>query len=109
MVERRTFKAKRIKLQLTYGELARFLGVTVNTIRNWEAGHGAGNKAVEEGAYDVEIHFLLPMLPRVQALAYLPVELKTRLLTLHPLLTKPSQELLSDINVIITETLEELL
>ena len=109
MVERRTFKAKRIELKLTYGELARFLGVTARTIRTWEEGQGEGNNAFETGLYDAEIQPLLQLLPHSQALAYLPVELKTRLLALHSLLAKPSQELLSDINAIITETLEELL
>ena len=104
---RSTFKAKRIELKLTYGELARFLGVTVNTIRNWEIGQGEGNSAFEAGAYDAEIQPLLQLLPHSQALAYLPTELKTRLLTLHPLLAKPNAALIGEINSIITETLEE--
>ncbi len=106
---RSTFIAKRMKLKLTFRELARFLGVTARTIHIWEAGQGEGNNAFETGVYDAEIQTLLQLLPHNQALAYMPAELKTRLLALHSLLAKPSQELISDINSIITETLEEIL
>lgn len=107
--KRSSFKAKRIELKLTYRELARFLGVTVKTVRNWEAGRGEGNRAFETGIYDAEIHHLLQLLPYWNAHAYLPTELKARLLSLQHLLTKPSQRLVDDINSIIAEALEELL
>ena len=68
MVGRCTFRAKRIELNLTYGELGRFLGVTERTVRNWEEGRGAGNHAFETGVYDAEIKPLLHLLPRGQAL-----------------------------------------
>ena len=109
MVERRTFKAKRIELKLSCRELARFLGVTWRTICNWEVGRGEGNSAFEAGVFDAEIQPLLQLLPHGQALAYLPAELKTRLLALHPLLARNNAVLVGEINSIITETLQELL
>ena len=109
MVGRRTFKAKRIEQALTYGELARFLGVTKRTVRNWEAGQGTGNQAFEAGVYDGEIKQLLQLLPQGHALAFLPGELKARLVDLHPLLAQPRTELFCEINAIIAETLDKLL
>ncbi len=106
---RRRFHAKRLALNLSYSELARFLGVTTNTIRNWEAGHGEGNSAFEAGVYDAEVLPLLDFLPHCQALALLPTELKTRLLALYPLLAHNNAELVGEINSLITKTLEELL
>ena len=109
MVERRTFKAKRIELKLTYGELARFLGVTVRTIRNWEEGHGDENRAFAEGVYDAEIKPLLHLLPKGRALAFLPTELKARLLALLPLLAQGNPLLYDEIQSIIAETLKDIL
>ncbi len=97
-----------MKLGLSFGELARFLGVTERTVRNWEAGQGRCDRAFLEGRYDGEIIPLLQLLPRGEALAYLPSELKARLLALQPLLLSSNSELLNQLNTIQKETLEKL-
>ena len=101
----RIFRTKRRLLNLSYGELARFLGVTEKTIRNWEAGQGSGNHDFEEGVYDGEILPLLRLLPKLRGLAFLPAELKARLLALQPLLTPLKPPLACAINSIIADTL----
>ena len=104
----RAFRAKRMELGLSYGELARFLGVTEKTIRNWEAGQGRGDRDFLEGRFDLELRPLLELLPRASALAFLPTELKSRLLALRPLLLSFNPELMNQLNTLQKETLEGL-
>ena len=103
---RQSFRAKRLSLGLSYQDTARFLGVSERTIRNWEATPPRGSQEFAHGRYDAEVHPLLRLLPHASGLAFLPQELKARLLALHARLRHPAPNLLEVIHHIQKEALE---